>query len=487
MVIPANSKRIPVLHPDLYKRNPLWFKGAIAYRLLRIMTPKPLTRRLPGILRRPLLQLGFAFPPGWVLGDILPPGLYLPVGVDFPPGWKPGDPLPDGAIIDTTMLFPDWWIPGDPVPDFVIVPLAAYFPPGWTTGDPLPDDLTLLTDVVFPDRWMPGDSPPPDIFIPPETKWPRTWLPGDQIPTGIIQGGGSTMPKRWIPGDTLPGGTDIDTDKYFPPDFTPSDPVPKGAIEPTRSYSNMPDIDSPIPPTYNNPPAPPGPVINSRTSPIYAPLGFWEKWIPDSLCESHDWNLNIGVCGGSGLCIPIPKSNSVGDATAWLRIVGTDYPQSTYIYSGIQSMPTGTLMLQELWWVASIGDPGPPVDHFIVRDDEWASTSWTTPPFATDITQNAVCISITDSADNVCNLYFANDLDWNGALFIPPDYYVGNVVGFRVVANYDLVNDYGLSADETIKKVRLWNTTPASSPGSALANGPRWMDFGPRNDNDWPG
>lgn len=216
----------PILTPELYAEYPLWFKGAIAYRLLRIMTPKPLTRRLPRVLRKPLLRPGFSFPPGWVLGDPLPPGLILPEGVFFPPGWKPGDPLPDGYLIDT----------------------ALYFSQGWITGDPLPPSLTLPM--------------------------------------------GETLPPDWTPGDSLPDGSEIDTSTYFPQGWQPGDSDPDGYVPPPPSFSDIPGITSPVPPTYISPSEPAGPITPPRTA-----LGpAWNNNVDDtywSPVNVSSWNSTL--------------------------------------------------------------------------------------------------------------------------------------------------------------------------------------------------
>jgi len=82
------------LDEDCFKAMPVWAKQAFAYRLLMLITPKQLTRRLSRRLFRLIL------PPDVVLapGADLPPGTIVPPGTTVPIGWTTGDPLPTGTI-----------------------------------------------------------------------------------------------------------------------------------------------------------------------------------------------------------------------------------------------------------------------------------------------------------------------------------------------------------------------------------------------------
>ena len=169
------------LTQDLYKRDPVWFRAAIAYRLVRLLTPKRISRNLPRILRTPLLPPGVSFPVGWRLPSPFPPGLTLPPGVWFPPGWSPGDPLPPGYQIDTAVFFPPGWTVRDPLPPGLILPPGVTLAPGWGPGDPLPLGYEIDTSNYFPPGWESGDPPPdgsiPDVDLPswvtePFPPWP---------------------------------------------------------------------------------------------------------------------------------------------------------------------------------------------------------------------------------------------------------------------------------------------------------------------------
>lgn len=98
---------------DCFRSRPAWAKQAFAYRLVHLLTPKPLTKRLPKGLRRALI------PPGvvWQPGDPLPAGAIMPAAL--PPGvettgptpptytevWGPGPPSPAGRQMRATKWF----------------------------------------------------------------------------------------------------------------------------------------------------------------------------------------------------------------------------------------------------------------------------------------------------------------------------------------------------------------------------------------------
>lgn len=104
----TNDKEYPCLKrldADCFRARPAWAKQAFAYRLVHLLTPKALTKRLPKGLRTALI------PPGviWQPGDPLPPGAVQPAML--PPGamatgptppmytgvWSPGPPSPTGG------------------------------------------------------------------------------------------------------------------------------------------------------------------------------------------------------------------------------------------------------------------------------------------------------------------------------------------------------------------------------------------------------
>lgn len=105
---------------DCFKAQPAWAKQAFAYRLVHLLCPRVLSKRLPKGLRQALVPPGVTLPPG---AD-LPPGTIIPPGGDVPTTWNTGDPLPSGAIgapttppgTDTTGTTPPTyvapWTPG---------------------------------------------------------------------------------------------------------------------------------------------------------------------------------------------------------------------------------------------------------------------------------------------------------------------------------------------------------------------------------------
>ncbi|MBA7610708.1 hypothetical protein ES703_17920 [subsurface metagenome] len=82
------------LTEELFRLEPAWSKQAFAYRLLCMLAPPAITRRLQRLLKGAYIFSGLGIPPDLVL----PPGVILPPGTVFPPGWKFGDPLPRGIL-----------------------------------------------------------------------------------------------------------------------------------------------------------------------------------------------------------------------------------------------------------------------------------------------------------------------------------------------------------------------------------------------------
>lgn len=99
-----------------FKAYPKWARQALAYKLLHILLPKQLTRRLPTMPFPP----NFSWPDawnGWLVFD-LPPG--TPLDQVFPQGWKPGDELPPGVTIKPGETIPPEWTPAQIPPEFYV-------------------------------------------------------------------------------------------------------------------------------------------------------------------------------------------------------------------------------------------------------------------------------------------------------------------------------------------------------------------------------
>ena len=143
---------------------PAWARQALAYKVLHVILPKQLTRRLPKGLGRALIGQGASLPPGLVF----PPGMAIPPGFTWPESWN-------------TWLF--FYFEGDELPWLV-------FPEGWTPGDPLPPGVTIAPGAVIPSGWSPKDHPP-------------AWLIPGYTPVKIPPGSGALAPlyvQPWEPG-----------------------------------------------------------------------------------------------------------------------------------------------------------------------------------------------------------------------------------------------------------------------------------------------
>jgi len=165
------------LDAECFRHNPAWAKQALAYRLVHLLTPKQLTRRLPKGLRRALVALGVAMPPGLTLPD----GTLVAPGTQLPATWTPGDPVPIGIIITPGTVFPSGWTPGDPVPEGVILEPGSEFPEGWTPPDPRPAGL-MPAPEISPGLESTGPASP--TFLDPNTPGPIN-QPGRSSPTGL--------------------------------------------------------------------------------------------------------------------------------------------------------------------------------------------------------------------------------------------------------------------------------------------------------------
>jgi len=120
MVDNIEQRKVIPLSNEVWRKDSIWFRRAIAYRLLHALIPAEISRRLPRILSGPFVYPGVEVPED----AELPPGTVLPPGAEFPPGWFPGDPLPPVVI---------------PAP--VVPPVESPIPPpyiGPGPGAPLP-------------------------------------------------------------------------------------------------------------------------------------------------------------------------------------------------------------------------------------------------------------------------------------------------------------------------------------------------------------
>lgn len=153
------------LDADCYKAHPAWARRAFAYRLIHLLAPAEITRRLPKLLRLALIA----------------PDVVIPPGVD----------IPDGTVINPgTDVPPDWTAP-DPTPPGIIIPPGTEFPSDWTPEDGPPPGVPAFPWAKFPPGWSPGTGPIDGILQPPET-------PGPAQDTGV------TPPTYIAPGEPGP-------------------------------------------------------------------------------------------------------------------------------------------------------------------------------------------------------------------------------------------------------------------------------------------
>lgn len=157
------------LTPECFEAYPEWAKLAFAYKLLNVLIPANISRRLPKGLFPGIIGPGAVLPPGW----IPPPGVIVPPNYTVPPSWIPFTYF----ILDPGLTWEE------------------AFPPGWTAGDPLPDGVSLEPGSTLPPGWTP-ENPPPNWFapggaglpIPPGGVLPPLYLPpGLQSPPHVPQ------------------------------------------------------------------------------------------------------------------------------------------------------------------------------------------------------------------------------------------------------------------------------------------------------------
>ena len=167
------------LDAECFRKHPAWARRALAYRLLHLLTPKQLTRRLPRGLRLALVAAGVDVPAGLALPD----GTVVAPGTVLPSAWSVGDPVPPGVIITTGTVFPAGWTVGDPVPEGVTLEPGATFPADWKSPDTLPLGMmpapqispeTVASGVApatFVEPWQPGPTNQPGRSSPVGGAW----------------------------------------------------------------------------------------------------------------------------------------------------------------------------------------------------------------------------------------------------------------------------------------------------------------------------
>jgi len=166
------------LTPKCFEAYPEWAKLAFAYKLLHVLIPANISRRLPKGLFPGRIGPGAILPAGWIPppGMVVPPGytvpdwwipftyFILPEGMTweqaFPPGWTAGDALPDGVSINANVVDVAGWSAGDALPDGVSINANVVDVAGWSAGVPMPSGPGVNTAAILPAGWSPTNAPP---------------------------------------------------------------------------------------------------------------------------------------------------------------------------------------------------------------------------------------------------------------------------------------------------------------------------------------
>lgn len=88
---PERLPCVKALDRECFRAHPEFARRALAYRLLHLLIPPDLAKRLPKRLSDPLIAPGVEVP----LGAEFPPGTVIVPGCDFPAGWDPKDEPPE--------------------------------------------------------------------------------------------------------------------------------------------------------------------------------------------------------------------------------------------------------------------------------------------------------------------------------------------------------------------------------------------------------
>jgi len=259
------------LTPECFAAFPEWAKLAFCYKLLHVLIPANISKRLPKGL----------FPGRIGPGAILPAGWDPPPGVVVPPGYT----VPERWIPFTYFILPEG------------MTWEQVFPPGWTAGDPLPPGVTIDAGVVFPVGWSAGDALPAGVTISPGAVFPPGWTPGDPLPPGVTIDAGAIVPAGWSPTNPPPN--------WFVPGGTPGPAIPPGGV---------------LPPLYLAP-WEPGPVHR----PYPSPAGGLSIWFSDFFTDLSNWNIvtysdaSITIVDGKAR---LYANNAIGGA--WARMERTE-------------------------------------------------------------------------------------------------------------------------------------------------------------------
>jgi len=164
------------LTEECFRAYPEWAKQAFAYKLLNVLIPAEISKRLPKGLFPGIIGPGAILPPGW----IPPPGVIVPPNYTVPPSWIPFTYfiLPPGETWE--QIFSPGWTEGDPFPDGVNLEPGTTLPPGWTPENPPPAWFTPGGSgfAIPPGGVLPPLYLPPGLQSPPHTPQPRSPVSG---------------------------------------------------------------------------------------------------------------------------------------------------------------------------------------------------------------------------------------------------------------------------------------------------------------------
>jgi len=212
------------LTPECFAAFPEWAKLAFCYKLMNVLIPANISRRLPKGLFPGRIGPGAILPAGWdpPPGVVVPPGytvperwipftyFILPEGMTweqaFPPGWTAGDALPDGVSINANVVDVAGWSAGDSMPSGPGVNTAEIVPAGWTAGDALPDGVSINANMVDVAGWSAGDPMPSGPGVNTAAILPAGWSPTNPPPAWFAPGGaglqippGGALPPLFLP------------------------------------------------------------------------------------------------------------------------------------------------------------------------------------------------------------------------------------------------------------------------------------------------
>jgi len=139
---------------NCFKSYPAWAKQAFAARLVHLLAPPQISRKLQKILRPALIAPGVTLPPGIAL----PPGVVVTPDAVFPPGWTEGDTLPPGAIQDPAVIAGD--LPEGAAPSTYVAPFEpGPVHPGIGVTPPPGDNWEAQFDNTHWERYFLGTQP----------------------------------------------------------------------------------------------------------------------------------------------------------------------------------------------------------------------------------------------------------------------------------------------------------------------------------------